>query len=447
MNRQLAEDISALKEKITVKILFVDDEENILKALRRLMMDEEYEVFTATSGEEGLRILKEEKDIGVIVSDQRMPGLSGVDFLEKAREINPYAVRIILTGYADINAAIDAINRGGAYRYVSKPWKDEEMLQLIKEAASRYCLVMENRRLIGIINRQNEELKKWNTELEKRVQEQTEELKKKNEALLALKERIERNFKNSIEAFSSLLELRNAAVKDHSRKVAELSCLLSKSLGLSEEEVETIRIAALLHDIGKIGMPDLMLQKDVSQLSDEEMEEYKKHPVRGQAAIDIIEDLRDAGVLIRHHHENYDGSGFPDGLKGKNIPVGARVISLADFVDWEVNRWEGKNSIQLSLNRVKENLYRKFDPDFYGVLEEKIKEVYSDLEPETDMIELELNPDSLRPGMILAKDVVSGTGLLLLRKGTTLDDSKIDALKRFYRLDPSKRGVFVFVKR
>ncbi|RMG57169.1 MAG: response regulator, partial [Deltaproteobacteria bacterium] len=161
--------------EIPIKVLFVDDEENILKALRRLLIDEEdMEVFTASSGEEGLKILESEPDIGVIVSDQRMPGLSGVDFLEKAKKIAPHSVRIVLTGYADVHAAVDAINRGGAYRYVSKPWKDEELLQIIRDAASRYRLIVENRRLIQIINQQNRELKSWNEKLEARVKEQTE---------------------------------------------------------------------------------------------------------------------------------------------------------------------------------------------------------------------------------------------------------------------------------
>ncbi|MBU4228810.1 MAG: response regulator, partial [Proteobacteria bacterium] len=110
------------------KILFVDDEENILRSLQRLFMDEEIEVFTASSGAKGLEILARETEVGVIVSDQRMPEMTGVDFLEKSKAISPQSIRILLTGYADVNAAIDAINRGGTFRYLNKPWNDDELV-------------------------------------------------------------------------------------------------------------------------------------------------------------------------------------------------------------------------------------------------------------------------------------------------------------------------------
>jgi DNA-binding NtrC family response regulator len=122
------------------KILFVDDEANILKSLRRLCMDTEYEVFTAESGEEGLKILKDNLDMGLIVSDQRMPSMTGVEFLIEARKIAPDSVRILLTGYADIHAVVDAINKGGAYRYITKPWNDEELLQSLKGAMGHFAL-------------------------------------------------------------------------------------------------------------------------------------------------------------------------------------------------------------------------------------------------------------------------------------------------------------------
>jgi len=146
-------------ETLPLKALFVDDEENILKSLRRLLADEDMEVLTATSGEQGLEILRCKGDIGLIVSDQRMPGLTGVDFLREARDIAPDAVRIMLTGYADISATIDAINKGGTYRYISKPWDDEELVMTIREALSHYRLAAENRKLWGIVNRQNGSLK------------------------------------------------------------------------------------------------------------------------------------------------------------------------------------------------------------------------------------------------------------------------------------------------
>ncbi|RMG57812.1 MAG: HD domain-containing protein, partial [Deltaproteobacteria bacterium] len=336
---------------------------------------------------------------------------------------------------------------GGAYRYVSKPWKDEELLQIIRDAASRYRLIVENRRLIQIINQQNRELKSWNEKLEARVKEQTEELQRKNKELETLADRLQRTFESTIDAFAGLIELRNAFVRDHSRKVTQLALLLAEKAGMSGKDLETLRVGALLHDVGKIGIPDLMLQKDPEEYSPEEVEEYRKHPVRGQTAIDSVEELREAGIIIRGHHENYDGSGFPDGLKGSKIPLGARIVRLCDFVDNHFSRCQGKNALEQTAAKVKEGKFTLFDPDLVSAAVDLIPRVYAEFTPDTDMVEVEVSPDHLKPGMILARDVTSGTGLLLLRKGTPLDSTKIASLRRYYTLDPSRSGIFVFTKK
>ncbi len=430
-----------------VKILVVDDEENILRAIRRLLMDEDLEVLTATSGEEALRILISDQDVGLIVSDQRMPGLTGVDFLEKARKIVPDTIRIVLTGYADVNAAIDAINRGGAYRYVAKPWKDDELVQIISEAAQRFSLVKENKRLSGIMKRQNEELQAWNSKLEYFVQKQTKEIQKNNEELQSLNKRLRKNFQNSILAFSGLIELRDSGVRNHSRTVAEVSSKVAASLGLPDTEIETITVASLLHDIGKIGIPDVLLQKDFDDMSSEELEEYMLHPVRGQAAIDSIEDLREAGILIRHHHESYNGKGFPDKLRGDNIPLGSRIIAMADAVDKAIGKLYGDNAIQVALKSVKEGLGGSFDPALYKAIKASVEEIYAKVLVKTDVVELELHPNNLKAGMVISRDVHSGTGLLLLSKGLQLNEKNVEAIRRYYKIDPSRNGVFVMVKR
>jgi len=439
--------LESVKADTTVKILVVDDEENILKAISRLLMDEDLDVMTATSGEEALKILGSNRDVGLIVSDQRMPGLTGVDFLEKARRIVPDTIRIMLTGYADVNAAVDAINRGGAYRYVAKPWKDEELVQIIREAAQRFLLIKENKRLSEILKRKNEELQNWNSQLEYFVQKQTREIQKNNEELKLLNKRLKKNFQNSIIAFSGLIELRDSAVRNHSRNVAEVSRNVAEALGLPTGEVETITVASLLHDIGKIGIPDVLLRKDFGDMNPEERKEYMLHPVRGQAAIDSVEDLREAGILIRHHHESYNGRGFPDRLKGNRIPIGSRIIAVADAVDNAIGSLYGDNAVEAALKGVKEELGGRFDPGLYKPLRTSVEEVYAKLIVKTDIVELELHPSNLKTGMVISRDVYSGTGLLLLSKGLRLNEKNIQAIRRYYQIDPSRSGVFVMVKR
>ncbi len=430
------------------RILFVDDEENILRAMRRLFMDDAYEVFIANSGKEALKILaQEEKEIGVIVSDQRMPEMTGVDFLERSKKITPHSVRILLTGYADITAAVDAINRGGAFRYLHKPWKDEELTQTIQSAFKYYNLVKENKRLTALVLKQNEKLKNWNTELETIVQEQTMELSNSNDTLKELNSKLYKNFKNTILAFSSLLEMRDKSMRSHSRNIAEVVRGVAQLIELKPKEIDTLVAASFLHDIGKIGIPDLMLHTEESKMSQQEWHEYSKHSVRGQTAVEGIDELRPAGKLIRHHHERYDGLGFPDNLKKNDIPKGARIIAIADFFDKKFRKQQGKSAIERVCKLVDAESGRSFDPRLVPKVIKVASAYYAEQEIKSDATEMELAPKDLEIGMTVSRDVLSGTGVLLLGKGTALNSKNIDTLKRYYRVDPASHGVFVSLEK
>lgn len=161
-------------------ILIVDDEESILNSLQRVFHKEGYELITARSGQEGLARLKEEgKEFSLIISDQRMPGMNGVEFLEKAKNIFPQAARILLTGYSDTEAVVEAINKGGIHRYMAKPWNEEELLFHVHQALKQYDLVVENQKLLALTKEQNEELKELNLHLEEKVLQRTSEINEK----------------------------------------------------------------------------------------------------------------------------------------------------------------------------------------------------------------------------------------------------------------------------
>lgn len=431
-------------EPAPVRVLFVDDEENILKSLARLFMDEDFEVITASSARDGLRRLMETEDVGVIVSDQRMPEITGVQFLGQAREMAPDALRIMLTGYADLSATMDAINRGGAFRYITKPWNDNELIQIIRDAVCQYRLVQENRRLTEIVNKQNEELKEWNASLKQRVLDQTVQIRKSNEELRRTNERISSNFYGTIQAFASLMELRDKEGRTHAKNVAALAAGIGISMKLSPEENETIKIAGMLHDIGKIGIPDQFIAIDAIDPDGDGTDHYQLHPVRGQAAIDAVENLRSVGVIIRHHHERFDGTGFPDRLAGDAIPLGARIVSIADFVDRAASRSSRAGAIDHALAMVKLEIGTRFDPALFNHLEKQVKTLYADIKLAARMVEEEIDPRELVSGMILARNLVSGTGLLLLNAGTELDRAKIGLIRRYIILDPPKGGIIVY---
>lgn len=427
-------------------VLFVDDEENILRSLKRLTMDETFEVETANSGEEALQKLETLTDVALIVSDQRMPGMNGAEFLQKSQQATPDAIRMLLTGYSDITAAADAINKGGASRYLNKPWNDDDLLQTLRGAVDTWMLAQENKRLQAVVQAQNEELKEWNENLKGRVLQQTTAIRKKaddlNEALIQLKQ----NYNGMISSFSGLVELLGQRMHQHSAMVARLAVNAAQEYGLPAEEVETIRIAALLHDIGKIGIPEKILNAVPEYMSAADFQVYAQHPVRGQMAIDGIADLRNVGVLIRHHHEYINGSGFPDRLAGEQIPIGSRILAYADQLDRAMSGEGG--AAEQALARVELSVSVKLDPALQRTFRKVAKYTYFSM-PELDReaaVELELRPDELRKGMLLTRDLISGTGLMLLTKGVVLDAAKIESIQRYYQIDPPLRGVFALIQ-
>ncbi len=426
----------------TFNVLFVDDEENILKALKRLFIDEKIEVFTALSGKEGLEIIAN-NEFALIVSDQRMPEMTGTEFLLKAKEQSQDTIRIILTGYADVNAAINAINEAGAYRYITKPWNDREIVHIVKEAVGRYKLLKENIYLTELTRKQKEELHTWSKELEHYVQVHTIDLTKKDKEIKILNERLQKHFKELMSGFLNLIGLRGKDIRSHSEKVAFISGEMAKKIPLSEPEIRTITTAGHLHDIGKMHISDVVLFKEPEELSADEMDQYMKHPISGQLALSPIEELHGAGLLIRHHHENYDGSGFPDKLRGEKMPIGSRLISLADKFEKLTRRGDAEDS----LKKIKSMLGKEFDPELFNFLETVAYEQKSALFSSDDIIEAELSPKDLAPGLILSRDVMGGSGLIIIKKDTVLTEKNIELLQRSFSMDASKSGIFVYKKR
>lgn len=431
-------------DQVPATVLFVDDEENILRAVSRLFMDEPYQVVTASSGARGLELLAATPDVALIVSDQRMPEMDGVEFLERSREIAPEAVRMVLTGYADMTATIDAINRGGANRYLTKPWEDDALVHAVREAVHTYRLSRENRRLLALVEKQNLELQEWNRGLKDRVLEQTTRIRLQNEGLRNANENLSGTLTEVIAAFSSLLALREPGMQDHGRVVAGLSLGIARAAGVHPDDLENIKTAALLHDIGKIGVNDSLLHKGLDILRPEEREEYMLHSVRGQAALDGVVALRPAALLIRHHHEHFDGTGGPDRLKGDDIPLGARIIAVADSLDWLVNTAEEDDPVAAALEKVAALAGTMFDPMLMRCLEKPARAAYANLAVRLAAREVEVAPDELLCGMTVSRDITSGTGLLLLNRGAVLSETMIEAIKRYYSLDPPGHGVHIW---
>jgi len=323
--------IAPLKQRHS--ILIVDDEESILNAFKRILADEDYEIHTARDGMEGLNKLREaKKPFSLIISDQRMPVMSGVQFFSKAKDIFPDAVRILLTGYADTDAIIDAINKGGIQLYFTKPWREEELLVHIKESLSKTELVMENRQLVELTKKQNDELIELNKTLEDKIKEKISDLLVKAEELKVSYEKSQIILDGTVKTMSKIVETRDPYTSGHEAAVAIISCKIAEEMAMPKEQIEAIEVAATLHDIGKISVPSEILTKP-GQLTDLERDIIKTHCRVAYDILKTIEFPYPVAQIILQHHERMNGSGYPQGLKGEEILLAARIIGTADVID------------------------------------------------------------------------------------------------------------------
>lgn len=409
-------------------LLFIDDEANILSSLKRLFRPHGYQILTAEGGAAGLALLEQEP-VDVVICDMRMPGMSGAEVLEQVRLKSPETARILLTGHADISSTIDAINRGEIYRYIAKPWNDEEILLTVRDALERKLLKAEKLRLEALTQRQNEELKDLNASLEEKVLQRTDELRKTMDQLSVAHEKLKKGFFTSIQVFANLMELREGSIAGHSRRVADLSRTLAKKLGLPSAEIQDVVVAALLHDIAKIGLSDRLLTKPFASLTSEERTEYIRHPVKGATALMALEQLTSAARLIRAHHERFDGMGYPAGLRGEDIPFGARIIAVAnDYDGLQSGRLISQSlSAEAAVKMIIKGRGKHYDP--------QVVDAFVDLmgKPEEESYgpEIVLHPAELEPGMVMSRDFVSTDGLLLLARDYVLDEQLIEQLRHF----------------
>lgn len=435
------------------RVLVVDDEPSILSSLRRLLRKTGMEVFLANSGREGLELLEREP-IDVVVSDMRMPEMDGAQFLEQVFARWPETKRILLTGYADVGSTIAAVNRGKIWRYIAKPWNDDDLMLTIQQALGHHHLMRENARLQKLTQEQNEELKSLNASLEQKVAERTAQLRVSLGSLEQAHGDLKRNFLNSVRVLSGLVELRGGELGSqfvgHGRRVADMARTVAQRMDLPETEVQTAMLAGLLHDIGKIGLPDNLLDKPFNNLSGPLRARVMTHPSIGENLLMAIDQLKESALAIRHHHECFDGSGYPDRLAGESIPQVARILAVVNDFDalqmgtLTKRRYSAAEALAFVIDqngvRYDPAVVKAFahwllatQPGLRGKLQLPPGEGWPELEvepAEPTIPFVELRPAHLEPGMVLAKDLIHRDGYLLLVAGYTLQPTTIEHLRR-----------------
>jgi response regulator RpfG family c-di-GMP phosphodiesterase len=408
-------------------ILFVDDEVNILSSLRRLFRASGYHVQMADGGAAGLKILQD-SHIDVVVSDMRMPGMSGAEFLAQVRERWPDTMRLLLTGQADVSSIAEAINSGQIYRYITKPWDESDIIAQVRQALEHQALGREKLRLEALAQQQTEELKALNADLEAKVQERTA-------ALASANERLKHSFLVGLKVFSSLIEMRGDGLAGHARRVANLARTLARRMNLSETAIQEVFVAGLLHEIGKIGFDDTLLGTPVSRLSPYQLQLYREHPVRAESLMMPLQELQGAVVLIAAQLERFDGGGHPNHARGEAIPIGARILALAsDYDNLQVGVLVPRklNAAQAQVI-IERSSGLRYDPDvvdcFSALQRGDTPVVEAPVQAST--AELVASTGDLVPGMVLARDLIGSNGMMMLSAEHVLDAEMIQKLLDF----------------
>lgn len=399
-------------------VLAVDDEPNIVSALRRTLRSRGFTVHTALGGAQGLELL-ESQPVDAIISDMRMPEMTGAQFLQAARQKTPEAVRILLTGYADITSTIEAVNNGEIFRYLSKPWDDDVLLSVLHDGLERKRLARERDQLLALTREQNAQLAAHAEQLEDKVRERTADLQKANE-------RIGADFQGTVKMLSTILEKRPGLTDGSSRRVADHVKNLGPRVGLAGEALQDTVYAALLEDLGKLTFPEQWLTTPLHGLPPRDRDEFMKHPLHGEGYLMSLQSLRGAGQVLRTLYERWDGKG-PATMKGEQIPLGSRVLRAAsEYERLKSGVIESRRfSHQDACNWLRNGSGTRFDPRVADAFVALLNEEAGGVPTAT------LAVAALKPGMVLARDLTAGIGVLLLSKDHALDEAMIRRLDAF----------------
>jgi response regulator RpfG family c-di-GMP phosphodiesterase len=320
---------------MTYKLLIVDDELPNVRLLERLFR-EDYFCLTASSGKEALNLI-EQHDVAVLITDQRMPHMTGIELLKRSADSRPHMVRILLTGYTDIEALVEAINCGLVYTYVSKPWNNEDLKLRVSRAVQHY------------------------------------EDNKRRHSLVAANERLESRLLEMklglVRTIAAALKLKDEYAYTHGSRVSKCAAIVGETLGLRDDLLTDLTAAALLHDLGAIGTPDQVLLKS-DALTTNELSILQRHPARGAQVLSCIPELRDAADIIRYNRENYDGSGFPLGLVAEQIPLTSRIVRVASEYDLLIQPRDASLALshKAAIEELSKGARKEFDPQVLRVV-------------------------------------------------------------------------------
>ncbi len=412
-------------------ILIVDDEPFVLSALKETLERERYHVVAVSSPLKALALVAD-REFAVIISDQRMPEMMGLDFLIESKRLRPHTSRILITAVLSLPTLVDSINKGEIFRFIAKPWLREELTATVRNAVNRYELITHNVALQAEAQRLNEELKAANTALESRVSD----LEQQRQQLDTLNRELATSYEHSLELCRRILTTFDPVLGGQAKTLVEICSRMAETEHFNDEERRVLRSAPLLCDLGLIGIPRELFRAfrtHPDRLTERERGMLSNHPVFSQTLATYVDSRPALGETIRAHHERFDGRGYPDGLAGKNIPWTARCLAVAvDFVESALPK-------QAALDSILAESGQAYDPEAVRLFL-KVTQL-TRLPRQVREIMLE----ELEPGMVLASGLYSPHGLLLIGEGQELGQATIAKIRSHNQITPIQQRFLVYL--
>lgn len=411
-------------------LLCVDDEVSILKSLTRVFAGQNIRLVQASSGKAALEILKQQP-VHLIISDMRMPEMTGAELLAQAAVMQPDAYRILMTGYADLSSTISAINVGKIHRYVQKPWDNNELLEIVNEGIKYFQLVRNNKLLTKKIARQNKDLQELNHNLEEMVQQRTLQLKKLLRQLKSNLETLDNDHKALLEVLYNIISINPQLSGEFALNVAATSRSIARTLELSAALQQYCYQAGLFSELGKVGLPHSILSLPFYKLDNNERNVYLSHPQHAEDILTPATHLIPVADIIAQQYERFNGTGLPNQRVGTDIIIGARIVAVArDYWSHIFQRLHPKKHTQHeALEAIKRLQGTYYDPEIVLAL----AKVVSGKASQAPIINEYLSTNEVKAGMVLKQNLYNTKQMLLLPKGHVFNESSIQKLAQYQR--------------
>lgn len=402
----------------TYTVLFVDDEPNILRAIKRALFTMDITLLLADSGAKALELMSNH-EVHVVISDMKMPQMSGAELLEQVAINYPDTFRVVLTGYADIESTIKAVNQGKIHRYLQKPWDNQELISVVEEGLERVKLKAENTRLQKLTRLQNRKLRDVNASLEQVVQKRTRQIK-------AALNKIEKHNLAMEQVLFNVISINPNINGKFAIEVSELASKLARIARLEKDEIKQVRYAGLICELGLLGLKTEDFKAPFSKLKYQQQQNYLSQTKQAALILAPAHELHQVSDIIEFQFEHYNGSGLYNKV-AKEIPAGARILAIArDYWRLVTGRMSGvEMSPRDAKLEMKKHRNTRYDGEFLDLLLEAEDVTTSKL------LSTSLKATQLKAGMVLAQNLYNDSHILILPEGHVFSDATIQKLVHF----------------